>query len=57
MKLQMENIYKSFKDKEVLKGITVRMDHGVYGLLSPNGAGKTAMIRILADILQPSRDK
>jgi ABC-2 type transport system ATP-binding protein len=51
----MENIYKSFKDKEVLKGITVRMDNGVYGLLGPNGAGKTTMIRILADILQPSK--
>jgi ABC-2 type transport system ATP-binding protein len=50
----MENIYKSFKDKEVLKGITVRMDNGVYGLLGPNGAGKTTMIRILADILQPT---
>jgi ABC-2 type transport system ATP-binding protein len=51
----MENIYKNFKDKEVLKGITVRMDNGVYGLLGPNGAGKTTMIRILADILQPSK--
>ncbi|MDR1353046.1 MAG: ATP-binding cassette domain-containing protein, partial [Treponema sp.] len=51
----MENIYKSFRDKEVLKGITVRMENGVYGLLGPNGAGKTTMIRILADILQPSK--
>jgi ABC-2 type transport system ATP-binding protein len=51
----MENVYKSFKDKEVLKGITVRMDNGVYGLLGPNGAGKTTMIRILADILRPSK--
>jgi ABC-2 type transport system ATP-binding protein len=51
----MENIRKSFRDKEVLKGITVRMENGVYGLLGPNGAGKTTMIRILADILQPSR--
>jgi ABC-2 type transport system ATP-binding protein len=50
----MESIYKSFRDKEVLKGITVRMENGVYGLLGPNGAGKTTMIRILADILQPS---
>jgi ABC-2 type transport system ATP-binding protein len=55
MQLHMENIYKSFKDKEVLKGITVRMDNGVYGLLGPNGAGKTTMIRILADILPPSK--
>jgi ABC-2 type transport system ATP-binding protein len=55
MQLHMEGIYKSFKDKEVLKGITLRMENGVYGLLGPNGAGKTTMIRILADILQPSK--
>ncbi|MDR1126714.1 MAG: ATP-binding cassette domain-containing protein [Treponema sp.] len=55
MQLHMESIYKSFRDKEVLKGITVKMENGVYGLLGPNGAGKTTMIRILADILQPSK--
>jgi ABC-2 type transport system ATP-binding protein len=55
MQLHIESIYKSFRDKEVLKGITLRMENGVYGLLGPNGAGKTTMIRILADILQPSK--
>jgi ABC-2 type transport system ATP-binding protein len=57
MQLQMENITKSFKDKDVLKGITLTMENGVYGLLGPNGAGKTTMIRILADILQPSKGR
>lgn len=47
-------IFKSFKDKEVLKGISVKMENGVYGLLGPNGAGKTTMIRILADITRPT---
>jgi ABC-2 type transport system ATP-binding protein len=54
MQLQMENITKNFKDKDVLKGITLGMENGVYGLLGPNGAGKTTMIRILADVLQPT---
>jgi ABC-2 type transport system ATP-binding protein len=54
MQLQMESIYKSFGDKEVLKGISIRMENGVYGLLGPNGAGKTTMIRILADITRPT---
>jgi ABC-2 type transport system ATP-binding protein len=54
MQLQLKNITKNFKDKNVLKGITLTMENGVYGLLGPNGAGKTTMIRILADILQPT---
>lgn len=57
MQLQIEGITKNFKDKEVLKGISLRMENGVYGLLGPNGAGKTTMIRILADILQPSKGR
>jgi ABC-2 type transport system ATP-binding protein len=54
MQLQMEKIFKNFKDKEVLKGISLKMENGVYGLLGPNGAGKTTMIRILADITRPT---
>jgi ABC-2 type transport system ATP-binding protein len=57
MQLHMENITKNFRDKDVLKGITIRMENGVYGLLGPNGAGKTTMIRILADILQPTKGR
>ena len=57
MQLLMENIIKKFRDKDVLKGITLCMENGVYGLLGPNGAGKTTMIRILADILQPTQGR
>jgi ABC-2 type transport system ATP-binding protein len=57
MQLQLEGIVKNFRDKEVLKGISLRMENGVYGLLGPNGAGKTTMIRILADILQPTKGR
>jgi ABC-2 type transport system ATP-binding protein len=55
MKLQFEQIIKNYKDKKVLKGISVTMGTGVYGLLGPNGAGKTTMIRIMADVLRPSK--
>lgn len=57
MKLSMEGIFKSFRDKEVLKGINVELENGVYGLLGPNGAGKTTLIRILADVLDLSQGK
>ncbi|MEW9111543.1 MAG: hypothetical protein AB2374_19525 [Cytobacillus gottheilii] len=51
MKLQFEQVSKSFKDKKVLKDISVIMESGVYGLLGSNGARKTTMIRIRADTM------
>ena len=57
MKLELDGVTKNFKDKAVLKGISVQMENGVYGLLGPNGAGKTTMIRILANILNPTKGR
>ena len=57
MELQLEAVTKSYKSKQVLKGITLTMGTGVYGLLGPNGAGKTTLIRILADVLRPTKGR
>ena len=57
MKLEFEQITKNYKDKKVFKEISVTMGTGVYGLLGPNGAGKTTMIRIIADVLRPSKGR
>lgn len=57
MELQFEQVAKNYKDKKVLKGISLTMGTGVYGLLGPNGAGKTTMMRILADVLRPSKGR
>ena len=48
MLLELRNIYKSFGEKEVLKGISFSAEGGkAFGLLGRNGAGKTTTIRIL----------
>lgn len=57
MELQLDTVTKKYKNKQVLKGITLTMGAGVYGLLGPNGAGKTTMIRILADVLRPTKGR
>ncbi|WP_312650930.1 ABC transporter ATP-binding protein [Proteiniclasticum sp.] len=50
MKLKLENIQKSFDNKEVLKDITFEFEKGkIYALLGRNGAGKTTLFNILAD--------
>ena len=42
MILRTEEIKKAYKNKEVVKGVTVEVKQGeIVGLLGPNGAGKT----------------
>lgn len=52
MKLEFKNIEKSFREKQVLKGVSFEAESGkTFGLLGRNGAGKTTSIRILMDVL------
>ena len=51
------NIVRTFKDGEVraLDDVTLHVPLGeVFGLLGPNGSGKTTMVRILSTILTPT---
>lgn len=51
MTLEMKNIEKSFGEKQVLKGVSLKAEGGkAFGLLGRNGAGKTTSIRILMDV-------
>lgn len=51
MILELQNIEKSFGDKKVLCGVSMRAEGGkAFGLLGRNGAGKTTTIRILMDV-------
>lgn len=46
--VKLENVTRSFGDKEVLKGISLEINEGeIFGLLGPSGAGKTTIINIL----------
>ncbi|MEA1994470.1 MAG: hypothetical protein U9N35_08810 [Euryarchaeota archaeon] len=43
MLVEVENLTKSFRNIEALKGINFTMDEGVYGLIGPNGAGNRSL--------------
>lgn len=51
MNLELNNISKSFGEKEVLKEINLSIQSGkAYGILGRNGAGKTTTIRIIMGV-------
>ena len=58
MVLELKNIEKSFGDKQVLTGVSIKAEGGKsFGLLGRNGAGKTTTIRILMDVFPANRGK
>lgn len=50
--LQINNIFKSFRDKEVLEDISFSVKEGeIFGFIGLNGVGKTTLIKIILDLL------
>jgi lipopolysaccharide export system ATP-binding protein len=56
MRLALENIYKSYKQRAVVNRVDISVAQGeVVGLLGPNGAGKTTTFYIATGIEKPDR--
>ena len=53
MKLQLENISKSYGSKQVLKDLSACFEPGINAVLGPNGSGKSTLINILCGNLKP----
>ena len=57
MRLEIEGLSKSYKDKKALDSVNLFVSNGIYGLLGPNGAGKTTLMRILAGLITPDEGR
>jgi len=56
IKLKVEEIYKTFDGKEVLKGISFQAKEGEFvSLLGPSGCGKSTMLRIICGLETPDK--
>ncbi|APG60086.1 LPS export ABC transporter ATP-binding protein [Christiangramia salexigens] len=55
MKLRAENLVKTYKGRNVVKGISVEVNQGeIVGLLGPNGAGKTTSFYMIVGLIKPN---
>lgn len=51
MQVRFEHLSKKYRGKYALRDFSAVLDHGVYGLLGTNGAGKTTFINLFMGII------
>ena len=58
MKLHTTHIKKTYKGREVVKGVSIELNQGeIVGLLGPNGAGKTTSFYMIVGLVKPDEGK
>jgi len=52
--IRLENIYKSYGNKLALDSVSLQVDKNeIFGMIGPDGAGKTTLFRILTSLILP----
>lgn len=58
MYIETHDLIKTFKGRNVVDGVSLRVDRGqVVGLLGPNGAGKTTTFYMIVGLERPNRGR
>lgn len=56
MTLQLNNVSKSYGKNQALTNISLTFEKGrIYGLLGPNGSGKTTMLKLMTGLVFPEK--
>ncbi len=51
--LSVNDVHKSYGEREAVKGVTFSVKEGeIFGLIGPNGAGKTTTLRMISTLLE-----
>jgi len=58
VKLYTDHIKKTYKGRDVVKGVSIEVNQGeIVGLLGPNGAGKTTSFYMMVGLVKPDSGK
>src|SRR5713101_5158427 len=53
--IQVQNLWKKYGDTEAVRGISFDVNKGeIFGLIGPDGAGKTSTFQVLAGVMEPT---
>ncbi len=56
--LKAENLHKSYRKKDVVRGVSIEVEAGqVVGLLGPNGAGKTTCFYMIVGLIPTDKGR
>lgn len=55
MKIEIIGLTKEYGSKAAVDNLNLTLNEGVYALLGANGSGKTTLMRMLADVLRPTK--
>ncbi|MDR0865874.1 MAG: ABC transporter ATP-binding protein [Candidatus Symbiothrix sp.] len=54
LQIEVKNVFKSFKDVQAVRGISLAIQPGEFvALLGPNGAGKTTLVEMMEGLRKP----
>ncbi|MBN2610508.1 MAG: LPS export ABC transporter ATP-binding protein [Bacteroidales bacterium] len=58
MKLRTENLVKKYRNRIVVKNVSINVEQGeIVGLLGPNGAGKTTSFYMIVGLIKPNEGR
>lgn len=57
MILKVDKVTHQYKNFNALQNVNCEFSPGIYGILGPNGAGKSTFMRILVDVIAPTKGR